>query len=74
VQSTCLSVTFLPSDAMLVTCPSVRHKPVLEQLDESSWVLAWGLSSTCPTLYCKEYGYVQKSEYFPPGLCPKLWT
>ena len=42
VQSTSLSVTFLPSDAMLVTCPSLHHKPVLEQLDESSWVFGMG--------------------------------
>ena len=67
MQSTSLSVTFLPSDAMLVTCLSVRHKLVLEQLDELSWVLAWGLSSTCPTLYCKEIWVCPKIRVFPSG-------
>jgi len=59
----CCILLFYPRDAMLATgttvamalCLCLSQVGVLKKrLDESSWFLAWGLLSTCPTLCFKE--------------------
>ena len=62
-------------------CPSVRPsvRPSLahivsKRLDESSWVLAWRLPSTYPTLYYEEIGVSLKTRALPSGTLSQLRT
>jgi len=83
--------TFLPRDAMLASAvyasvlrPSVCPPVCLSQVcvlskrtNESSWLFAWELSSSYPTLCFGEkskIGYLPKQGHFSLELCPSLWT
>jgi len=70
---------FLPRDAMLAryvlsscVCPSVCPSQaciviVSKRLDDSSWHVTWQLSSTYPTLCCKEIRVPPKIRILPSG-------
>ena len=75
----------LPRNAMLARymlsseCPSVRLSVTSWYCIETTFrrielVLAWRLPSTYPHCVIRKFGYLQKLEYFPLGLCPKLRT
>ena len=77
----CCILLFYPRDAMLATgttvamalCLCLSQVGVLKKLlDESSWFLAWGLLSTCPTLCFKEIQISSKIRDFSPERYSKL--
>ena len=53
--------------------PSLAHI-VSKRLDESSWVLAWRLPPTYPTLYYEEIGVSLKTRALPSGTVSQLRT
>jgi len=79
--------SLLPRDAMLAryllsACvglfvrPSVCHKPVLYQNDSThrAGFRLGGFLPPIPRCAVRKFGYLQKFEYFPLELCPKLRT
>jgi len=67
----------LLSRVRLSVRPSVRLSLahiVSKRLDESSWVLAWRLPSTYPTLYYEEIGVSLKTRALPSGTLSQLRT
>ena len=50
--------------------PSVTSRYCIETMDESNWLLAWRLPSTCPTLCYKTWGSA-KIRSLPSGTLPQ---